>query len=79
MRSMRFFNIRNPYILQVLGASYPWGKLRLRNSLYIKDFAIFSEEPLETQPGFSEVPYIFIIILFIQVSSYFVPSYTDTI
>jgi hypothetical protein len=30
----------------------------LRNSLYNKELAIFSEEPLETQPGFPEVPYI---------------------
>jgi hypothetical protein len=30
--------------------------LQLRNLLYIKELAIFSVEPLETQPGFSEVP-----------------------
>jgi hypothetical protein len=30
----------------------------LRNSLYYKELAIFSEEPLETQPGFSEVPFM---------------------
>ncbi|MDR1099306.1 MAG: SPOR domain-containing protein [Treponema sp.] len=28
----------------------------MRNSLYINELAIFSEEPLKTQPGFSEVP-----------------------
>jgi hypothetical protein len=39
--------------------SFPilWRKSHLRNSLYYKELAIFSEEPLETQPGFSEVPF----------------------
>jgi hypothetical protein len=30
--------------------------LHLRNSLYNKKLAIFSKEPLKTQPGFPEVP-----------------------
>jgi hypothetical protein len=32
--------------------SCPWRKLYLRNSLYNKELAIFSEEPLETPAGF---------------------------
>ncbi|MDR1239418.1 MAG: hypothetical protein LBK27_04825 [Treponema sp.] len=33
-----------------------WRKLHLHNSLYSKELAIFSKEPLKTQPGFPEVP-----------------------
>jgi hypothetical protein len=33
-----------------------WRKLHLRNFLYIKELAIFSEESLKTQPGFLEIP-----------------------
>jgi hypothetical protein len=36
----------------------PWRKSLYRTSLYYHELAIFSEEPLEAQPGFSEVPYI---------------------
>jgi hypothetical protein len=44
-----------------------WRKLCLRNSLYIKELTIFSGEPLETQPGFPEVP---IMTFFADISIY---------
>jgi hypothetical protein len=50
---------RKPLKTSVFGGFLtPWRKLRLRNLLYGKELAIFSAEPLETQPGFPEVPYI---------------------
>jgi hypothetical protein len=38
-----------------------WRKSLYRNSLYYNELAIFSEEPLEAQPGLPEVPYIRVV------------------
>ncbi|MDR2661535.1 MAG: hypothetical protein LBC31_00900, partial [Treponema sp.] len=49
---------REPLKTSVFGGFLtPWRKLHFCNLLYNKELAIFSKEPLETQPGFPEVPY----------------------
>jgi hypothetical protein len=68
-------NNREPLKTSVFrGFLTPWRKLHLRNSLYNKELAIFSEEPLETRPGFPEVPYIHLSFSFAHWYTLFVLS-----
>jgi hypothetical protein len=71
-RQSFYFNvnldIREPLKTSVFGGFLtPWRKLQLRNLLYIKELAIFSVEPLETQPGFSEVPISILVGLIVGI------------